>query len=136
MNKILTILMLLISINSFAGEKMAKGSVLKEDSMVFSIDEATKMADYIYTLEQKNNKHIEAIELYKQLVAIKDSKESTQEEYIKIKDEIILKYKEMQSLNDKRISQLERRDTIRKIETAVAFFAGVGFTTAIVIATK
>lgn len=136
MNKILTILMLLISINSFAGEKMAKGSVLKEDSMVFSIDEATKMADYIYTLEQKNNKHIEAIELYKQLVTIKDSKESTQEEYIKIKDEIILKYKEMQSLNDKRISQLERRDTIRKIETAVAFFAGVGFTTAIVIATK
>jgi hypothetical protein len=128
--------MLLISINSFAGEKMTKESVLKEDSMVFSIDEATKMADYIYTLEQKNNKHIETIELYKQLVAIKDSKESTQEEYIKIKDEIILKYKEMQSLNDKRISQLERRDTIRKIETAVAFFAGVGFTTAIVIATK
>jgi hypothetical protein len=137
MKNIITILLLsLLSVNASAAEKMAKGSVLKEDSMVFTIPEATNMATYMANLEEKIKKYDLIIETYKDLIEVKDEKYKIQEEYLMIKENIIIKYKEIEALDKKRISDLEKRDSMRKIETIGAFVAGVGLTAAIVIATK
>lgn len=57
-------------LNSNASEKMSKGDVLKQDSIVFTIDEAEALRKKILELEEKERK----LKIYEELYSLENKK--------------------------------------------------------------
>lgn len=123
----------LISNPVFAGELKPAGSKLEKDSMVFSVEEAQKMAQYISELENKVEQQNELIEAKDELLKNRAEQIITFEEYQKIQNNRILKYQEIVALDEKRIAALEKQNKGRKLETAAAFVGGVVVTVGLII---
>jgi len=122
---------ILIIINpASAGEVMKKGTVLVEDSYVFTIDEAKGLTQEIARLEK-------IIKEYKELDEVTTDKFSQAESLIKIKDLQITQYKGLHELDTGRIRKLERRSALTGAERWGLVIAGVGLTIgAVLIADK
>lgn len=116
---------LLFSNTSFAGEKMPAGTVLRQESMVFTIDEAKRMATYIDKLEKESAKNEQLLQLKNELIENKNDQIISFQDYQDLQKKQIEKYLEIQELDQKRISSLERQTKVRKLETAGAFAGGV-----------
>ena len=107
--------------NSFAGDIVKKGEKLKEDSYVFTIEEAESLKNRVFDLEQKEKE----LNHYKELDILKSKKIVTLENSIEIykkinaeNEKIILNYAEL----DKQRIKNNRWD---KFENSVIFISGV-----------
>lgn len=117
----MSFLFLLLS-SVMASEELPKGSVLKEDSYVFSLQEAEDLKLRIIELEEKEKK----LDLYIQL-------SENYEEKINIQDLNIQKYKEysenLEKINNNNqliIDKYMKKDNLSQIKAASYFVLGFG----------
>ena len=111
-----TILLFLINY-SFASEKMNKGDVLKEDSIVFSIEEAEKLKARVLELEEKERK----LSIYEDLYDVEKKKFSACSDSIdlyKIKER---NYSEMINDYSLVLKEKDKQLRINKYENAGYF---------------
>ena len=102
----------------FGSEVMSKGEVLKEDSVVFTVEEAEKLKSRILELEKKEKD----LEIYKDLYSLEQDKcniYSDSIELYKIKEKT---YLEMNEEYKSIISQKEKRLRLNGYEN-VGYFA-------------
>ena len=102
----------------FGSEVMSKGEVLKEDSVVFTVEEAEKLKSRILELENKEKD----LEIYKDLYSLEQDKcniYSDSIELYKIKEKT---YLEMNEEYKSIISQKEKRLRLNGYEN-VGYFA-------------
>lgn len=123
----------IITVPAFAGERQSAGTVLKEDSMVFSLDEAQRMAEYISQLEGTIRKQNELLSAKDDLIENKDEQITSFEDYQELQQQQIAKYLEIQDLDESRIATLEKQARTRKLETAGAFIGGVAVAVTLLI---
>lgn len=119
--RVLLAIFLLFPKISSASETLKKGDVLKEDSVVFTIDEATRLKNRMFELEKKEK---ELAEMHK-LCEIKDQKidlYKINEEFYK---EQIESYKNVVSYQDKKIENYQKIDSIRKYKETGYFILGI-----------
>lgn len=133
MKNLIMMLLLLTPTMAFSGETMPAGTVLQEDSMVFTLPEAKRMAEYISELENKIEQKEELVAAKDELIENKDEQILSFEEYSLLQEQQIGKYLEIQQIDEKRIKTLERRAKTRKLETAAAFTAGVAVAVTLII---
>ena len=108
---------------SNASEKMDKGSILKEDSIVFSLSEAEKLKERILELEEKERK----LNIYENLYDIEKEKFKSCSESIDLFAIKEQNYSDM--LNDYSIVLKEKDKQLRvnKYENAGYFALGATF---------
>ncbi len=134
MNKFFATLMCLLAISNlivapaFASERVPAGTVLEEESYVFTIDEAQRMQILISELEQTIEKQKEALDLRKDLDLLQVRKFDQCQESIVFQESQIYKYQEWQALDMSRIHQLEKQRRGDKAEKWGAFGLGVAIT--------
>lgn len=116
------IMFLLVGVSS-ASEKMEKGSILKEDSIVFSVGEAEKMKARILELEEKERR----LDIYEDLYGIEKEKFKSCSESIDLFAIKEKNYSDM--LNDYSIIVKEKDKQLRinKYENAGYFVLGATF---------
>lgn len=127
---------LLIS-NAQAGNYMAKGSVLKEDSYVFNIIEATDLMEKMSELEKETNQQKALIEQYKLLDQNTKDQNFNLNDLLKTKELQLQEYEKLHTLDQNRIQQLDKQANHSKIENWLFLGAGVAITVgAILVADK
>lgn len=127
------ILFLMLSSQALAGDVLQKGSVLTEDSIVFTLEEAQTMRSYISGLEEDVKVKEEVIAQYRALDEVQQVQIETYQEYLMNKERQLNKYLEIQKLDEQRISTLERQAKISKLDKAIAFGGGVAITIGLLI---
>ncbi len=116
-----------------AGEVMQAGTVLTEDSYVFTIDEAQQLRKRMEELENKESQ----LDVLKTLDEVNKQKITLYEETISLKNLEISEYKKILTSNDEYIDKLNKRVKNSKSMNYIAF--GGGFSLAlfsIIIADK
>lgn len=106
----------------FASESMEAGSVLPQDSIVFSLDEADDLRKRIEELEAAERKK----DLLDDLVLIQEQEKDTLKELLEIKQGQVDQWKEFSILHEERVKRLERKDKIKRLENAGWFILGIG----------
>lgn len=126
MNKILKIMLVLSLLISpaYAGEPMAAGTVLEEDSYVFTIEEAQNLLLRIEELEKKEDQ----LEEYKNLTFNLEEQIKLQKFTIELKDLQINEYNNLKVLTDDRLRKIEKREKAAKLERWGFLALGVGLT--------
>lgn len=128
------ILSLVLTSVASASEFKPAGTVLEEDSMVFTVQEAQNLRLEILRLEEKI-KQLENIDKTKDvLLENKDKQIVSFEEYLENKDSQISKYLEIKQIDEKRITQLNRQARGRKLENAGFFVGGIATSILLIIA--
>lgn len=126
LKKLLLIFSLIIfSMNSYAGERKSAGTVLEEDSMVFTIQESQDMASYISSLEEKIALSEEKTKEYKKLDNINMQKIERINENLIFANEHISRQNSWLERDEIRMKKLDKRLKGKKIENALYFGAGV-----------
>lgn len=123
----------IIAIPAYASEKLPAGSVLKEEFMVFTLDEARRMAEYISQLEQQVQKQEELLSAKDELIENKDEQIASFKDYQDLQRQQIAKYLEIQEIDQGRIKTLERQAKTKKFETAGAFVGGIAVAVILII---
>lgn len=118
---------------AYAAELMPAGTVLPEDAMVFTPEEAQDMAKYISELEQRVEQKDDLLEQKDELIESKEEQIVSFEEYQELQDQQIEKYIEIQELDEDRIKSLSKQAKLRKLETAGAFIGGVAVAVTLII---
>lgn len=113
----------LFILTAFAGDEMKSGTVLKEDSYVFTIEEAKKLKSKIEELEKKE----ELLEQYKKLNTLRIEQNEMLSSALKLKDDQISSYKEIIDEKDKQILLVEKINNKKEIKTYALFGAGILF---------
>lgn len=133
--KILVLISLLniITLPAYAGERLPAGTVLSEESYVFSIEEANKMKILIESLEKELDKKNKVIEQYKELDAVQQEQFELQNNTIFLLEERITKHKAWHEVDAKRIKSLEKRDKFSQVEKWGLFTGGVAITVAAIL---
>lgn len=122
---------------AYAGDVMEKGTVLKQQSYVFTIEEAKSLMLKLDTLEQELAKQTELLEQYQNLEGVLGRQNSNLKETIEIKELQITEYKSLHQIDLERIKKLERQNSISKYEKWGALTLGIGLSVgAILIADK
>lgn len=124
MKNILAMLMLFLSQNAVAGDEMKSGSVLTQDSYVFSIDEAEKLKVRIQELEKKEK----LLDQYILLENLKDQQNTLLKGSVDIKDSQIDLYKKIIIEKDNQIDLIQKRKNKQFLNGAAIFGAGILFT--------
>ena len=131
LNRVLKLIMLIIISFSIifspvanSAEFMKNGSVLIEDSMVFSIDEADALRIRIEALENIEKK----ADSLKVLVEIQEQEILTLEDLLEIKGSQIDEWRSLSVLHQNRVEKMERREKFSKLENVGWFILGVGVT--------
>lgn len=127
MIKIYSLLSLLL-VPSYAvgSEMMTEGTVLSEDSYVFSLDEAQELRMQIIELESSVASLEGQISEYKALDENLTAQNSGLEDIIDIKELQVLEYKKLHEADSYRLRRLERRSEAAKFERWGFFCVGVG----------
>ena len=107
-----------------AGDEMKEGTVLKQDSYVFSIDEAEKLKIRVEDLEKKE----QLLEQYKILDSLKIQQTDLLKNSLDIKDGQINLYKEIILEKDDQLSLIKKKHNTQLLNNMVLFGAGVLFT--------
>ena len=118
---------ILISIlipSAYAGDEMKAGSVLKQDSYVFSIEEAERLRIRMEDLEKKEK----LLEQYKVLDSLKTQQNDLLKSSIEIKDNQVVLYKKIITEKDEQIDLVQKRKNKQFLNSAAVFGAGILFT--------
>lgn len=126
----------LLSPSAYAGEEMEAGTVLTEDSYVFTLEEAERLKERMEELEGKEVDLAEAqeeIEAYKEL----DQNQKNQIEIYQINEELYQK-KETElgkiiAIQDQSMTQYQKKEKWNRVENAALFAGGVAVTVAVFI---
>jgi len=113
----------LFTLTAFAGDEIKAGTVLKQDSYVFSIEEAEKLKSRIEDLEKKE----QLLEQYKKLDTLRVDQNNMLSLILKLKDDQISSYKEIIDEKDKQILLIEKTNNKKEIKTYALFGAGILF---------
>lgn len=105
---------------AFSGESLGKGTMTTKDVYCFDQEESTRLIERIKELETKE----EMLELYKQIDVNNQEAIEAYKEAIAIREAEIAKYQEINSNDKKRIKQLEFRKKWSSVEKWIYF--GVG----------
>lgn len=108
----------------YAGDIMTKGTVLSEDSYVFSIDEATDLLNRIEELEKKEQQ----LDLYIELDLLQKEKERMYQSNIDLYSFQITEYQNIMRINQDEILRLEKRNKYRWLENYGMLAIGIGLT--------
>lgn len=113
----------LFVLTAFAADEMKSGTVLKQDSYVFTIEEAEKLKSRIEDLEKKE----QLLEQYKRLDTLRVEQNNMLSLTLKLKDDQIFSYKEIIDEKDKQIVLIEKTSNKKEIKTYALFGAGILF---------
>ncbi len=116
-----------------ASEQKKAGTVLNQDSMVFSVEEAKDLQKYISKIEIDNINKDELIIGLKQLIENKSEQIANFEEFLLNKEEQLKIYKDLRSLDQEYIKKIEKKNNFKKLEVIGAFTGGAVLTTALMI---
>ena len=114
-----------ISSVSYAGDIMPAGTVLGEESYVFTVDEAKDLLKRIEELEIKEEK----LNYYLELEPIKEEKFRLNNANIDLYKFQITEYDRMVHMNRIEIDRLQKREKWRWLENYGMLFLGVALTT-------
>lgn len=118
----------LIVVHAVAGERVAAGYCVEEESFIFTLEESQKMQQYISELEGTIKKKDELLALKNDLIKTQEERLFQLQESISLRDTQIYKYQEWQSADLERLKQLEKQRRVGNRETAGALFLGIGLT--------
>ena len=118
---LLLVTLLLFPRISSASEILKAGETLKEDSVVFTIDEAEKLKARIFELEKKEK----ILEEYKDLCSVKDSKVDIYKINESLYKEQLSTYQNIVDLQDKRLEKQRKIQTASDYRDAGFFVLGV-----------
>jgi hypothetical protein len=107
-----------------SAEFMESGSVLVEDSMVFSIEEADALRIRIEGLENTELK----VEALTELVDVQEREIVTLEELLEIKDYQIDEWQDLSQTHQDRVEKMERREKFNTLENVGWLILGVAVT--------
>ena len=110
-------------LNAFGGDIMTKGTVLDEDSYVFTIEEAEKLKERVLELEKKE----EQIVLYEELVQKYEKQEKLFDLSNQYKEEYIENLKKVNTNNQLIIDTYMNKNKFSKYERVSYFALGIGF---------
>jgi len=116
----------LIASPCYAGEAMSAGTVLSEDSYVFTLEEANKLKQRIEELEAKEEK----LEEYVVLDQIHQDQILLYQKNYDIYQQQISEYKNISDIQNQQISRYERKDKWNRAENAAILVGGILLTTA------
>ena len=123
--KLLTLILisfsLIFSPIANSAELMSKGSVLKQESMVFSVEEADALRVRIEGLELTERKMM-AME---DLIIIQKQELVVTNDMLKIKSSQVNEWRDLSDLHLKRLDKMERREKISSLENIGWFILGV-----------
>lgn len=109
-------LMMLVALPAFGGERLPEGTVLNEESYVFSVDEATELMQTIEALEAKVAQQDELLVLHVELDELNQTQEVELESLLEIRQEQITAYEEWVIADAERIKALERQKRVTELE--------------------
>lgn len=118
------ILLSLFLTPAYAADEMRSGSVLKQDSYVFSIEEAERLKSRIEDLEKKEK----LLEQYKILDSLKSQQNDLLKLSIQIKDDQIILYKDIIVEKEKQNDLIKKQKNKPFLNGAAIFGAGILFT--------
>jgi len=120
-----------------AGERVPPGTVIAEESYVFTIDETAELMQTIEELEETVQDQEELIELYKELDETNQQQELQLEELLEIRQEQIIAYEDWIVTDAARIKALERQKRFGRLESWGFLVVGILVTgSAIVVADR
>ncbi len=93
----------------YAGEAMDAGTVLQEDSYVFTVQEAQDLRIKMEELEKELKKRDKVIVQLKNLDTVQQAKEKELENTLELERSKILLYKELYTSSSDRLNKYERR---------------------------
>ena len=108
-----------------AGDIMPEGTVLAQESYVFTVDEAKDLLKRIEDLEKKEEK----LNYYIELEAIRDEKYRLTEANIDLYKFQISEYQNIVTANTLELNRLHKRDKNRWLENYGMLFLGMAITT-------
>jgi hypothetical protein len=116
--KVLSVIavVMLVAFPAHAGKRLPEGTVLAEESYVFTVDEATELMQTIESLEAKVAQQEETIVLHKELDEVNEEQEVELEVLLEIRHEQITAYEEWVVADAARIKALERQKRITQLE--------------------
>lgn len=120
----ISIFLIIFTSIASAGDEMKAGSVLKQNSYVFSIEEAEKLKIKIEDLEKKEK----LLEQYKILDDLKIQQINLLKNSIQIKDSQIDLYQKIILEKDEQISLIKKSKNKQFLNGAAIFGAGILFT--------
>ena len=125
--KIFCIVLFLFFTNShsYAGDIMPAGTVLENESYVFTVDEAKDLLKRIEELEIKEEK----LNYYLELEPIREEKYRLNTANIDLYKFQIIEYQSIVSMNRAEINRLHKREKWRWLENYGMLFLGVAITT-------
>lgn len=122
---------------AYASEVMEAGTVLENQSYVFSLDEAQEIRQELLTLEGEVAKLDELVVEYKALNLNLSAQVSGLEDVLVIKDLHIEEYQKLHQLDISRVYRLEKQNSFGKVERWGFLTLGMAITVgAIMIADK
>jgi hypothetical protein len=114
---------------AFAGDRLPAGTILSEESYVFSIEEANRIRLEIETLEASLRNKEEIIKEYEELDRNQAEKFQLLNDKFILKEEQIKEYKSWLTIEQARTAQLEKKTKFWKFERWGFLLLGVGITT-------
>lgn len=106
-----------------AGDEMKAGAVLKEDSYVFTMQEADTLKTKIEELEKKEKLLLQ----YQELSSLRLQQNEILKNSITLKDQQISLYKEVASEREEQIKIINRNKKTDLIANSLVFVAGIIF---------
>ncbi len=119
--KMLLATLLLLPRTSKASEILKAGESVKEDSVVFTIEEAEKLKSRIFELEKKEK----VLDEYKDLCSIKDSKIDIYKINESLYKDQLLTYQSIVDIQDKRLEKQRKIESASQYRNAGFFVLGV-----------
>ena len=119
--KMLLATLLLFPRTSKASEILKAGESVKEDSVVFTIEEAEKLKSRIFELEKKEK----VLDEYKDLCSIKDSKIDIYKINESLYKDQLLTYQSIVDIQDKRLEKQRKIESASQYRNAGFFVLGV-----------
>ena len=124
------VFMLIFPQQALAGDVVAKGTTLKEDSYVFTIDEATRLLKRVEELEAKEKELIK----YKELEAVRLQQINLYKINLDYSQAQNKRYVNLLNINQDLIDKYNRRNDIRTWENVGFFALGMTLTVGIFFA--
>jgi len=122
------LLLLLLTTQSFSAEFVKGGTIIENDSVVFSVDEAQELRKEILELEDMISKGEQLVSELRKLDSNNRKQIDSYLEIIDLKDRQITSYRSTIELDRDRVVRLEKRERGHKVEKWVFLGVGIGIT--------
>lgn len=113
---------------AYGGEILSAGTILQEESYVFTMPEAQRLMSKVKEMESQIENQQATIDVYKELDQNQQKQILENETLINIKQLQISEYKNLHDLDSSRIKKLERQSNVSNFERWGFLGLGVGIT--------